>query len=83
VLELSADPEVQAGYTAWSQSRAQFLADLEVPESAAVKQKWEKHYFRGMAPDGSVAPAHQTKLELREAEDPDGWCPPVDRKIGT
>ena len=83
VLDLEADPEVARGYAAWGESRERFLAELEVPGSEAVKQGWQKDYFRGTAPDGTAAPAHQTKLPLREADDPEGWCPPVDRAIGT
>jgi hypothetical protein len=77
------DPDVGRGFAAWSQSRARFGAELQEPGSAAAKQGWEKHYFRGMAPDGTTAPVHQTKLQLREAEDAQGWSPPVDRVIGT
>ena len=83
VLEIASVPDLQAGYAAWQASRARFLADLKVPGSEAAKQKWEKHYFRGMSPDGTVAPAHETKLDLKEVDDPEGWCPPVDRAIGT
>jgi hypothetical protein len=83
VIELAEDPEVDEGYRAWSESRSQFLTDLADPKSEAVKQKWQKHYFRGISPNGEIAPQHQTKLELRDADDPAGWCPPVDRTIGT
>ncbi len=82
VLDFDVDPEVERGYEAWGESRERFLAELEVPGSAAEKQKWQKHYFQGTAPDGTTAPAHQTKLELQEADDPEGWCAPVDRAIG-
>ena len=83
VDDFAADPEVSQGFAAWSQSRTQFLAEQQVPDSAAAKEKWQKHYFRGIAPDGTAAPAHQTKLDLREVDDAQGWSPPVDRVIGT
>jgi hypothetical protein len=83
VDDIAADPEIRRGFATWSKSRAQFNADLNKPGSEAVKQKWQKDYFRGVAPDGTAAPAHQTKLDLREVEDADGWCAPVDRVIGT
>jgi hypothetical protein len=83
VLDVAADPEVRRGFEAWSRSRERFLAELPAPGSAAARQGWQKDYFRGTAPDGTAAPAHQTKLRLREADDPAGWCPPPDRAIGS
>ena len=83
VVEIVDDPEAHRGYLEWTASRSQFLADLNEPGSEATKEKWQKHYFRGLAPDGTAATGHQTKLQLREAEDPAGWCPPVDRTIGS
>jgi hypothetical protein len=83
VLDVAEDPDVSQGFAAWSQSRAQFLSEITVPGSEAAKQKWEKHYFRGIAPDGTAASAHQTKLELREVDDAQGWSPPVDWTTGT
>jgi hypothetical protein len=75
VRDLQSEPELSRAYQQWTETRARFLADLQVPESEAVRQLWQKHYFRGTGPDGSSAPTHQTKLHLREFDDPDGWCP--------
>lgn len=75
VRDLASDPDVSRAYRRWTETRDRFLADLQVPDSEAVKQSWQKDYFRGSAPDGSAAPVHQTRLHLREFDDPDGWCP--------
>jgi Family of unknown function (DUF6065) len=82
VLDLDSDPEVSRGYEAWRDSRDQFLLEFNQLDAGARGLKWQKHYFQGIAPDGTKAPAHQTKLDLREADDPAGWCPRHDRLIG-
>ncbi len=76
VRDLGASPEVRGAYQQWTASRRQFLTHLQVPDSEGVKQAWQKDYFRGTTPDGAAALVHQTKLHLREFDDPDGWCPP-------
>lgn len=76
VRDLADDPQLDAAYQRWTAGRRRFLADLRVPHSEAVQQKWQRHYFQGTAPDGSAAPIHQTKVQLREFADADGWCPP-------
>lgn len=63
IRDLDADPEIAAEYRAWKKSRVSFNKDLNVPNSAAWKAKWEKSYYRGLRADGSVGPAsHRTKL---------------------
>jgi hypothetical protein len=68
IRELDDDPDVAEAFAAWSESRNRFLAGLGAADEQALKQEWEKHYFRGTAPDGRKAPLHQTKLHLREFE---------------
>lgn len=68
IRDLGDDPEVAVAFSRWSESRSRFLAGLSSAEEEALRQEWEKHYFRGTAPDGTKAPAHQTKLHLREFE---------------
>ena len=75
VRDIDTDPELGAAHERWSEGRDRFLTDLEVPDSDAVRRGWQKHYFRGTTPDGVAAPAHQTKLQLREFDDPEGWWP--------
>jgi hypothetical protein len=70
VRELASEPELHAAYAAWTESRGRFLADLKTPGSDAVRKKWQRDYFQGGAPDGTRAPAHQTKLRLRPFTQP-------------
>ncbi|MFN2568679.1 MAG: hypothetical protein ABR564_03650, partial [Candidatus Dormibacteria bacterium] len=36
------------------------------PDGRPSAFPWQKHYFRGTAPDGRQAPEHQLKLALRD-----------------
>ena len=76
VRDLGADPATAESFRAWLASRSRFLADLQTSGSEAAKRAWQKDYLRGTAPDGTTAPAHQTRLRLREFAGPPGWQPP-------
>lgn len=65
ILPIGADPALDAANARWCESRGQFNTDRKQPGSVAAKAGWEKHYFQGTAPDGLVAPEHQTRLRLR------------------
>ncbi len=65
IRDVAKDPEVAQQYADWSRGRDQFLQDLKKPASDAVKQGWQKHYFQGINTDGTEAPQHQPKLEVR------------------
>jgi hypothetical protein len=64
---LSADPELQARYHAWSASRSEFNKQLKIEESKAQAEKWQKHYQRGADTDFTALapPDHRTRLKLR------------------
>ncbi len=62
ILPLEDNPELKASNAAWRESRDQFNAEFV----AGATDGWERHYFRGSAPDGSVASEHQTRLRLKE-----------------
>jgi hypothetical protein len=66
-VALSQAPDTERRYKQWSQSRLAFNADLEVPGSQAVHERWQKNYFRGQRPDGvaSGAEDHRSKLRLK------------------
>jgi hypothetical protein len=64
---LSAEPELQRQFNIWNESRAQFNADLQRPGSEAQAERWQKLYYRGLAPDGksSMIDDHATRLRLQ------------------
>ena len=66
ICSLASNPELQASYTQWSQSRERFLKELPKPDSEAKREKWQKTYYRGVLPDGRPAPIeHQIKVQPR------------------
>lgn len=75
------NPDVAKGYQLWARSRAEFLKSLSQPrEQAARGALWQKHYFRGTAPDGTIGGAHQTRRELggfEKTEAPEAF--PIDQ----
>lgn len=64
--DLDSDPELAARYRAWADARAQFNRDLGDPDSDAVRERWQKGYYRGLQPDGSTGcPDHRTKVRAK------------------
>jgi hypothetical protein len=74
---IATNPEVQAQYDAWEESRRGFLKDLSVREPEAIKRGWQKDYFQGKMPDGKDFPSHQTHLALREFTPPQQPTPEI------
>ena len=64
---LSATPDLHAAYKAWEASRSGFLTGLKEQDPAAVKQGWQKDYFKGETGEGTFD-GHQTRLRIREFE---------------
>ncbi|MCW5771907.1 MAG: hypothetical protein KIT16_09750 [Rhodospirillaceae bacterium] len=73
IRDLAADPETKRRYDLWNNSREQFLRDLRALKPEALEEKWQKHYYRGVLPEGQPAiPAHQIKLRVRPFTDRSG-----------
>lgn len=56
ILSINDDPHLSGANERWRASRDKLLNAEELG--------WEKHYFKGTAPDGTTATQHQTKLRL-------------------
>jgi len=66
IRDLDTDPDLQAPYVEWMDSRENFLENLKKSEPSAVSLKWQKNYYRGLMPDGSPgADGHVTKMQPR------------------
>lgn len=65
---LDDDPALSAAYRAWRADRDGFLRDLRAGAAHAVEQGWQRDYFLGRGPGESEAPAHETKLSLRDLQ---------------
>src|SRR6185436_10092880 len=75
IRDIAADPDTKRRYDMWNAAREQFNRDLREWKQAAVKEKWQKHYYRGVWPEGgeaSPAPEHQIKLRVRPFADKTG-----------
>jgi hypothetical protein len=73
VRPLESNPQLRDATKRWTEGRhdaqvRKFLGEHS-KEYADERDAWEQHYFRGTAPDGSRAPAHQTRLKLAEFEE--------------
>ena len=73
IRDIADDPEVEAAYQRWADSRNQFNAALKQPGSDAQRQRWQKHYFQGSSVSSAKPIEHQSKLVLH---------PFVDRRRG-
>jgi hypothetical protein len=67
--ETRSDPATQEGLSAWLAQRHEFEVRKFFAEhgrgDAEDLVAWERDYFKGLAPDGSRAPEHQTKLRVQ------------------
>jgi hypothetical protein len=66
IREIGEEPALAKAYERWAESRGKFNRDLQVPDSDAAKQGWQKYYVRGMTLGGARAKEHQTKLKLKD-----------------
>jgi hypothetical protein len=63
---LSDNPDLEADYLRWSQSRTAFNTALNEPASDASRDKWQKQYFRGVGPSDNPGPSdHLSRLRLK------------------
>jgi hypothetical protein len=67
VVPISDDRELDQVRTAWKERRNEFNVEQKIPGTEAHAQKWEKHYFRGLWPDGlrRGTDDHRTHLRLK------------------
>jgi LPS sulfotransferase NodH len=63
IRSLDSNPQLKEQYDSWSKSRGEFLQDLKNRDAEAVKQGWQRHYFRGeRVADGLSIEDHLKKL---------------------
>lgn len=66
VKRLEDDPELKRQYEAWGESRSNFLNRLADKDQDAVKNGWQRDYFRGRTPEGHLAPdGHVNRRRLK------------------
>lgn len=63
------NPELQAKYRAWEESRKGFLKGLKTLDPETVQRGWQKDYFQGKTGEGGTFDGHQTRLAVRAFPD--------------
>jgi len=71
IMEIEKNIETSRNYRLWCQSCRDFNERLRNREPEALKQGWQRYYFRGSAPHAGSEPipeasAHRTRLTLGE-----------------
>jgi hypothetical protein len=84
IRDIRSEPLLEAAYANWHKDRTRFLNHLKTTIPKAMKDTWQKHYFRGVHLSGAEAPEHQVKLELRDFTEqpfnpPPRSLPPIPR----
>jgi len=66
LVPLADNPEAARQFTAWSQSRTAFQAEVARDAPVTGAEQWQKRYYRGLDMDGRQGAAdHQAKLRLK------------------
>jgi len=74
VRSLDSEPQLKDQYLAWSTSRSAFNQKLNERDPEALKESWQRFYFKGQPPErGGPAPAqHINKRRLKRPEPESG-----------
>lgn len=69
VKPIAAEPALRAELEAWTQSRTEFLRNQSAGDPETLKQRWQRHYYKGESVAGGVSggEAHITRRRLRPA----------------
>jgi hypothetical protein len=65
VQDVTADAELATRYSQWHRKRGRFIRQLTEHDPGAVRQKWQRDYFRGRSNQPGREPEHQMKRSLR------------------
>lgn len=72
IRSIDDNPSESSGYHGWAASRAEFLKSLAEGKHSGQGAVWQKHYFRGTAPDGTTGSIHEVKRVLAAFKNPPG-----------
>lgn len=75
VHDLADDPAMGIEHEAFRSARDGFQKRLDAKDPEAIKQAWQKHYFVGRHPDGTMVEGHINKARLAEPIDASGQRP--------
>ncbi len=66
---LADEPELQRQHDAFRGARDEFMKRMHAGDEVAIQQGWQRHYFVGRHPDGTLVEGHLNKLRLKEPVD--------------
>jgi len=69
VHRLADDSELEARHNQFRDARNQFMERIRAGDQDAIKEAWQRHYFVGRHPDGTLGSEHLNKLRLNEPVD--------------
>src|SRR6185312_12750040 len=75
IHDVADDPVLAAEYKTFRQSREQFMEAVSANDPAAIQAGWQRHYFVGRHPDGTLVDDHLNKLRLASPRDLRGQRP--------
>jgi hypothetical protein len=68
VKPLAEEVELAKEYMAWRESRTSFLQKLDERDAATMRQKWQRHYYKGKSPSGETG--SETHIHRRRLKAP-------------
>jgi hypothetical protein len=71
IFNLADDPALKKEFEAWDSKRNTFLQRIDTRDPVALKEGWQRAYFKGERPDGAAPQTHTIKMRLNV---------PVDRR---
>ena len=69
IHRLADDAELQARHNQFKDARDEFMGRIKAGDREAIKEAWQRHYFVGRHPDGTLGTEHLNKLRLKEPVD--------------
>jgi hypothetical protein len=71
IFNLADDPALKKEFDAWEDRRKTFVHRMDAGDPVAVREGWQRFYFKGERPDGIAPASHRIKMRLNA---------PVDRR---
>jgi Family of unknown function (DUF6065)/2OG-Fe(II) oxygenase superfamily len=62
-------PDLESRHNQFRDSRNAFMERVRAGDQDAIKEAWQRHYFVGRHPDGTLGTEHLNKLRLKEPVD--------------
>lgn len=75
IHEMRDDPAMDQQHEAFRRERASFQERIDARDPEAIKQAWQRHYFVGRHPDGTMVEDHVNKVRLAVPIDASGTRP--------